>query len=52
MPSNGVVGADPGALMIYVMYLVVGLAVAGLLYLLIRDLLDRRRVAVKRRKDR
>jgi len=38
--------------MIYLMYLVVGLAVAGLLYLLIRDLRDRRRVAVKRRKDR
>ena len=42
----------PGARMIYLMYLVVGLAVAGLLYLLIRDLRDRRRVAVKRRKDR
>lgn len=38
--------------MIYLMYLIVGLAVAGLLYLLVRDLLDRRRVAVKRRKDR
>jgi hypothetical protein len=52
MPKNGVVGADPRARMIYLMYLVVGLAVAGLLYLLIRDLRDRRRVAVKRRKDR
>lgn len=38
--------------MIYVMYGVVGLAVAGFAYLVIRDVLDRRRVAVKRRKDR
>jgi len=41
-----------GRLMIYVMYLVVGVAVAGLLYLVIRDALDRRRVEVKRRRDR
>lgn len=38
--------------MMYVMYLVVGVAVVGLFYLVIRDALDRRRVAVKRRKDR
>ncbi len=38
--------------MIYLMYLVVGLAVAGLLYLVVRDLLDRRRTEVKRRRDR
>ena len=38
--------------MIYVMYLVVGVAVAGLLYLVIRDALDRRRTEVKRRRDR
>jgi hypothetical protein len=41
-----------GAVMIYLMYGVVGLAVAGFLYLFIRDALDRRRVDVKRRKDR
>lgn len=38
--------------MIYVMYLVVGLAVAGLAYLVIRDALDKRRVEVKRRRQR
>jgi uncharacterized membrane protein YuzA (DUF378 family) len=37
--------------MIYVMYLVVGLAVAGALYLFVRDALDKRRTAVKRRRD-
>ncbi len=38
--------------MIYIMYGIVGLAVAGFVYLVVRDALDRRRVAVKRRKDR
>ncbi len=41
-----------GRLMIYVMYLVVGVAVAGLLYLVVRDALDRRRTAVKHRRNR
>jgi len=38
--------------MIYVMYLVVGMAVAGFLYLFIRDLLDKRRTTVRRHRDR
>jgi hypothetical protein len=53
LPENGVVSVDPrGRLMMYVMYLVVGVAAVGLIYLVIRDALDRRRVAVKRRKGR
>ncbi len=38
--------------MIYVMYVVVGLAVAGLAYLVVRDALDRRRTAARHRRDR
>jgi hypothetical protein len=36
--------------MIYLMYGIVGLAVAGFVYLIIRDALDKRRTTVKRQR--